>query len=938
MEKILLIILGLVFTFYANAQVSCNQGDQDPNNPVPKPYPGDNYDPDGKLSYDPNDIIGPAGYDSVRWVSIKDILNYTILFENSEEFATAAAQMVDVRFDFQSKALQKGFGIGTYCFSNMSYNVENSPNAYQNRIDLRDSLGIYVDVIGGLDVTKNQAFWTFSTIDPATGYAPWEHDKGLLQVNDSTHVGEGFVTFSLRPLATMQTGDTISIQANIVFDENDTIPTNRWCNKIDAGNPQSKVTGEPILSPTGEGQGGASYSLSFTAKDDENGSGVKSVTLFLANSAGIYEEYGTYAPDSIVTFPTEAGKQYKLFSLAIDNTGNMEPLKEAPDLIVNFNQAPTDIALSDTIFNDDIEAKGFIGELSTTDSEDEVKFTYALAEGEGAIHNDMFQIDGAQLKAKECFKCAEDSVFSVRISTTDEGGLSFSKAFTLNMNRVLERPQPDTLNVAICEGDVYDFHGKEITETGQYFYTKSNDYMCDSVYVLNLQINALPQAPTVTVHNDQVLVSSIERNNQWFKDGEKIEGATDITFTPTETGTYYVCQSNGSCYSQPSEKFYANFDTTVDFTLPLIEGWTWMSSNLVAKQDPKQLLAPITDNVEHFVGINNELVNDPLYGLTGTLTKVEPTEAYKIKVNAATELDLSGQIYLPTEISQPIQKGWTWIGYVPTIDIAIEDALANLNPVENDVIKGQSNFAAFVGGKWTGTLTTLKHGEGYMYYSAAKKEFNYPFSRITKVVDTDNATHIKVYSVSPWTVDGHKYPDNMTMIAQVVGNGNVAPVGAYTIGAFVGDECRGISQYVDDRLFITIHGQASDGKVSFKAYENVTGNELAVQEAVSYREDNVGTYTKPKLLNVADATGIDAVETDNFNIYPNPVRNTLYINGNVKDIKSVRIIALSGAIINADTQYNAEKGLNVSYLVDGNYILGIVTDKGVVYKRFIKVY
>lgn len=111
-----------------------------------------------------------------------------------------------------------------------------------------------------------------------------------------------------------------------------------------------------------------------------------------------------------------------------------------------------------------------------------------------------------------------------------------------------------------------------------------------------------------------------------------------------------------------------------------------------------------------------------------------------------------------------------------------------------------------------------------------------------------------------------------------------------------------------------------------------------LQEAVSYREDNVGTYTKPKLLNVADATGIDAVETDDFNIYPNPVRNTLYINGNVKDIKSVRIIALSGAIINADTQYNAEKGLNVSYLVDGNYILGIVTDKGVVYKRFIKVY
>lgn len=256
MKAIIILLVCLIIETPSFAQVSCNQGYQNPNNPDPKPYPEDNYDPDGKLSYDPNEIIGPAGYDSVRWVSIKDILNYTIMFENDPEFATAAAQMVDVRFDFQSKALQKGFGIGTYCFSNMSYTVENSPNAYQNRIDLRDSLDIFVDVIGGLDVVKNQAFWTFSTIDPATGYAPWEHDKGLLQVNDSTHVGEGFVTFSLRPLATMQTGDTISIQANIVFDENDTIPTNRWCNKIDAGNPQSKVTGEPILSPRGRARVG----------------------------------------------------------------------------------------------------------------------------------------------------------------------------------------------------------------------------------------------------------------------------------------------------------------------------------------------------------------------------------------------------------------------------------------------------------------------------------------------------------------------------------------------------------------------------------------------------------------------------------------------------------------------------------------------------------
>ena len=931
MKKALFIILMLFCATAGYTQNICGGGDQNPYCPNPKPYPSDNYNPDGKLSYDPNEIIGPTGYDSVRWVSIKDVLNYTILFENSEEFATAAAQRVDVRFDFQSKSLQKGFGIGTYCFSNMSYNVENAPNAYQNRIDLSDSLGSYVDVIGGLDVTKNQAFWTFSTIDPETGYAPWEHDKGVLQVNDSTHAGEGFVTFSLQPLPTMKTGDTISIQAKIVFDENDTIPTNRWCNMIDAGNPESKVAGAQDPDDVN------AYRLSFTANDDENGSGVKSVTLFLANSAGIYEEYGIYAPDSIVTFPTEAGKQYKLFSLATDNAGNMELLKEEPDLIVNFNQAPTDIALSDTIFNDDIGVEGFIGELSTTDSEGEVNFTYALAEGEGAIHNDMFQIDGAQLKTKESFKCAEDSVFSVRISTTDDGGLSFSKAFTLTLNQVLERPKPDTLDVVICEGDVYDFHGTEIAEAGQYFYTKSNDYMCDSVYVLNLQINALPQAPIVTIQNDQTLVSSVERGNQWFKDGNAIEGATEKTFTPTETGIYYVVQTNGACYSQPSDQFYANMDRTTSFNMPLTEGWTWISSNLSDMHDPKVWLSPITDDLERFVGMTEELVADPSYGLTGNLKVLDPAEAYKIEVNKSTSLDMSGNIYLPDEVTLDLQTGWNWLGYIPASNLALEEALINLSPSENDIIKGQNQFATFTGGQWIGTLTTLEQGKGYMYCSATAQSFKYPYSFITKVVANETPLLFSAYSI-PWEVNMHKYPNNMTLIGEIVVDNKTAPAGVFTIGAFCEDECRGIGQYVNDRLFLTVHGNTSDDVISFRAIENATGQEYKVEENVPFGENGLGTYTSPFKLHIGDnTTDINNTSEEDYNIYPSPVRNVLFINGDTEKIKSVKVIAVSGAVTDIQDTYIPEVGLDVSTLSDGNYLLGIVTDKGVVYKRFIKV-
>lgn len=85
------------------------------NNNIPNPqhqqHPADSTTTSGGISADPNEIIGPAGYDSIRWVSINDVLNYTILFENDPEFASANAQKVDVRFSFDDKAWMRGFGL-----------------------------------------------------------------------------------------------------------------------------------------------------------------------------------------------------------------------------------------------------------------------------------------------------------------------------------------------------------------------------------------------------------------------------------------------------------------------------------------------------------------------------------------------------------------------------------------------------------------------------------------------------------------------------------------------------------------------------------------------------------------------------------------------------------------------------------------------------------
>lgn len=915
----------------------CEGGCQDPAQRDPHEEPGDSADFAGQVSVDPNEIIGPQGYDSLQWVSINDVLNYTIYFENDPEFATANAQRVDVRFDFKQKELMKDFILGSFGFANMSWDIENASNTYQNRINLADTMGIYVDLIAGLDVTKNQAFWKFSSIDPESGFAPWQHDRGMLPVNDSTHVGEGFVRFSIKPYSTMKTGDTISIQANIVFDENDTIPTNRWKNVIDAGNPTSRVVSTPNAQNAGH------YNMTFEAADDENGSGIKQIRLYLANQFGVYEEYAVCPADTTIDFVPEAGRKYEFYSLAEDNVGNREVLKEQPDLVLNNNAAPTDIELSTTTFQDDIAAEGFIAEISSVDTEEDGEFTYAMAEGDGAIHNDLFQVNGTQLQARECFKCAEESVYKIRLSTTDKDGLSFSKAFTLNMEKVLVKPKVDTLDVSICEGETCLLGGVEYSSTGQYKYSKENEYMCDSLYVLNLKVLPKLDMPIVTTEGSCTLVSSADSNNQWFReDGTPVVGATEKKFTPEEDGIYYVAVTNGSCFSDPSQLYRVVLTDQMDLTMDLQVGWNWVSSNLsdASMLDAKQFIAPIEDYTSRLVGISSELTKDPQYGLVGNLTALAPQQGYKLKMTQATSHTWSGLTSKPETTTISLHKGWNWIGYVPTTGQGLASALNTLEASENAIIKSEDDFSTYANGSWTGSLDELTPGKGYMYYSDKETTFTYPAIRVFAVTDAQGSRreqNAMARAVAPWTYNEYKYPDNTTIIARLNVNGSQAVEGSYSVGAFSDGECRGIGKYVDGLLFITVHGLLADNEtITFKAVENVTNNEFAIREKVKFDGQLLGTVAKPFVLN---ATGdVTAVENlaGKFTIYPRPLRSKMYVNGPTEAIKEIYVLTTNGKKTVSVNSY-PDDGVDVSHLIPGVYVVAIMTKDGQTsYEKVIK--
>ena len=448
------------------------------------------------------------------------------------------------------------------------------------------------------------------------------------------------------------------------------------------------------------------------------------------------------------------------------------------------------------------------------------------------------------------------------------------------------------------------------------------------------------EAPKVSVEGLCTLVSSAEKNNHWFKeDGTPVEGATEQKFTPTEDGIYYVAVSNGSCFSDPSQAYRVQVSDQYALNMNLAKGWNWISSNLSDEgfQKVKDFIKPIENKVERLVGFDSELIRDPQLGLTGDLITLAPSASFLMQTNSVVDNTWTGHAYKPEVTTVNLKKGWNWISYQPIYENSLEKSLEALVPSEGDIIKNYTQFATYSGGKWEGTLTTMAPGIGYMYYSGQSKSFHYTMQRVFPV--EANAKKMAMAETAfPWHFDSHKYPYNMNLIAVVQADGNIAPAGLFTVGAFVGDECRGVGQYVGDKLYMTIYGDVNmSTNLTFKAIENSSQQEYDIVETVKFSNTLLGSVSSPYKLTISGATGVNKiVDKGDYNIYPNPVRNTLYVNGDLESLNSVYVIGNNGVIV-AKTDNYSENGLNISSLIEGTYIVVLKTSAGSVVKRILKV-
>ncbi len=91
------------------------------------------------------------------------------------------------------------------------------------------------------------------------------------------------------------------------------------------------------------------------------------------------------------------------------------------------NQAPTDLALSATTVNENVAPNTVIGTFSSTDPDTGNSFTYSLVVGTGDTDNSAFSIVGNQLQINNSPDFETKNSYSIRVKTTDQGGLGFEK-------------------------------------------------------------------------------------------------------------------------------------------------------------------------------------------------------------------------------------------------------------------------------------------------------------------------------------------------------------------------------------------------------------------------------------------------------------------------------------------------------------------------------
>ena len=344
-------------------------------------------------------------------------------------------------------------------------------------------------------------------------------------------------------------------------------------------------------------------------------------------------------------------------------------------------------------------------------------------------------------------------------------------------------------------------------------------------------------------------------------------------------GAYSTTNLNGNDYNFFFDFFVQTEATeTVTQATTLTAGWNWWSTYV--EQEGVDGLGILEEGLgDNGVTIRSQVGYTDYYagyGWYGSLASVNNESSYKIKANASCSVALTGIAAVPSQHPITLNQGWTWMGYVSSTAMDVQEALSGLEATEGDKLKSQQGYADYYANYgWYGSLNTIEPGMGLMYYSANGETvtFTYPDSgrggELKRNITAEN---------NHWKPNTYAYPDNMTVMAVVELNDEELSNENYELAAFAANgECRGsvkltyaepLNRHV---AFLTISGKDA-AELSFRLYNTETNEEYYdAEESLDFVANAiVGEADDFYTIHFRGTTDLDEFASK-VKVYPNPV-------------------------------------------------------------------
>ncbi len=374
-------------------------------------------------------------------------------------------------------------------------------------------------------------------------------------------------------------------------------------------------------------------------------------------------------------------------------------------------------------------------------------------------------------------------------------------------------------------------------------------------------------------------------------------------------GTIYVSYGNNEYMGQG--------EFTIGQSYIQKDGWKW--STFLNTLESGTMQNAFGDAVQEIRSEYQLMYNDPKYGYFGDLNMLYSEECYKVRIKDGQNVDFIVDV---TSVSnyggeKEYHAKWNWIPYTSQLTLSPNEYFRmDDGAFQNGdrVVSKDEGFAEFNDGKWGGTLAAMRPGEGYMFYNASSEKKLVSYRGDEDFEQRPASAGAKATFVKPtvWKYNSAPFADNMTIVADL---GSQYSTSNYTVGAFVGGECRGEGRMVDGKCFITVHAD-KDEVISFLMHDDMTDEVRTVNERLAFSE-MAGSVKRPLRMTLGATTSIDEATIDRSGI--------AVVNGQISiqglDVASILVVNPAGAVV-------LRNQTNISHLPSGAYIVNVKTTDG----------